>query len=106
MGWGGEQGGRSGLGVEEELLHALSAGGGTIRQVTSEVFALQEVGPLQHLDVALVDLERRAEADGQTGQHVAALHQEQRLPVNLLVKTRFVSLIMLQRSKSEMKVKH
>lgn len=52
---------------------------------TSEVFALQEVGPLQDLDVALVDLEGGAEADGQTGQHVAALHQEEGLPVDLLV---------------------
>lgn len=63
-----------------------------ICRVTSEVFTLQEVGPLQHLDVALVDLERRAESDGQTGQHVAALHQEERLPVDFLVggrKTQF-----------------
>lgn len=77
--------GPRGLRVEEDSLHALSAGGGMIRRATSEVVALQEVGSLQHLDVALVDLERRAEADGETGQHVAALHEEERLPVDLLV---------------------
>lgn len=57
-------------------------------QVTSEVFTLQEVAPLQNLDVALVDLQRGAEADGETGQHVAALHEEERLPVDFLVVRR------------------
>lgn len=56
--------------------------------MTSEVFTLQEVAPLQNLDVALVDLQRRAEADGETGQHVAALHQEERLTVNFLAVRR------------------
>lgn len=56
-----------------------------ICRVTSEVFALQEVGPLQHLHVALVDFERGAESDGQTGQHVTALHQEEGLAINFLM---------------------
>lgn len=80
-GWGGGLGSQCGRG----LLHARSAGGGgVICRVTSEVLALQEVAPLQNLDVALVDLQRRAEADGEPGQHVAALHQEERLPVDFL----------------------
>lgn len=50
----------------------------------SEVFAFQEMGPLQHFYVALVDFESGAESDGQPGQYVAALHQKERLPINFL----------------------
>ena len=50
----------------------------------SDVFVFQEVGPLQHFDVALVDFEGRAESDGQAGQHIAALHEEKGLPINFL----------------------
>lgn len=53
-------------------------------QSASEVVALQEVAPLQHFDVALVDFERRAQSDGEAGQHVATLHEQQRLAVDLL----------------------
>lgn len=53
----------------------------------SDVFAFQEVGPLQHFDVALVDFEGGAKSDGQAGQHVAALHQEEGLPVDFLLET-------------------
>lgn len=52
--------------------------------VASDVFAFQEVGPLQHFDVTLVDFEGGAESDGQAGQHVAALHQEEGLPIDFL----------------------
>lgn len=51
----------------------------------SEVVVLQEVGPLQHLHVALVDLEGGAESDRQAGQHVAALHQEEGLTIYFLL---------------------
>lgn len=54
--------------------------------IPSDVVAFQEVGPLQHFDVALVDFEGRAESDGQARQDVAALHQEERLPVNFLLR--------------------
>ena len=47
------------------------------------VFVLK-MAALQQLDVILVDLERGAEADGQTGQHVCALHQQQGFTVYLL----------------------
>lgn len=40
----------------------------------SEVFVLQEVRPLQHLHVTFVDFEGGTQSDGETGQHVAALH--------------------------------
>lgn len=57
----------------------------SVRQASSsEVVVLQEVGPLQHLHVALVDFQSGPEADGETGQYVAALHQEEGLPVNFL----------------------
>lgn len=51
----------------------------------SDVLTFQKVGPLQHLHVSLVDFEGGAESDGQAGQHVAALHQEEGLPVNFLL---------------------
>lgn len=41
---------------------------------TSDIFVFQEVGPLQHLYMTLIDFECRAEPDRQTSQHVAALH--------------------------------
>lgn len=52
----------------------------------SDVFAFQEVGPLQHFDVTLVDFEGGAESDREAGQHVAALHQEEGFPINFLLK--------------------
>lgn len=53
---------------------------------TSKVFAFQEMGPLQHFYMALVDFEGRAESDGQPGQYVTTLHQKKRLPINFLQK--------------------
>ena len=39
---------------------------------------------LQHLDVVLVDFQGWAEADGQAGQHICALHEQQRLAIDFL----------------------
>lgn len=58
---------------------------------TSDVLVLQKVGPLQHLHVALIDFKCGAEADGQAGQYVAALHEQEGLPVNFLVGQRTYS---------------
>lgn len=55
---------------------------------TSDVLVLQKVGPLQHLHVALIDFKCGAEADGQTGQYVAALHEQEGLPVDFLMGQR------------------
>lgn len=41
---------------------------------TSDVVIFQEVGPLQHLHMSLIDFEGRAESDRQASQNVAALH--------------------------------
>ena len=51
---------------------------------TSQILVFQKMGPLQHLHVALVDFKCGAEADGQTGQYIAALHEQERLPINFL----------------------
>lgn len=53
-------------------------------RLRENVAVLLKVAPLQHLDVMLVYLEGGAESDRQACQHVAALHQEQGLPVNFL----------------------
>lgn len=45
---------------------------------------LLKVTLLQHFDVVLVDLKRRSQTDRQACQHVSALHQQQRLPIDLL----------------------
>lgn len=62
----------------ERALHARSGHCSIVslsaRAVTSEVFTFQEVGPLQHLYMALVDFEGRTESNGQTSQHITALH--------------------------------
>lgn len=55
---------------------------------TSEILELQKMGPLQHLHVALIDFKCGAEADGQTGQHVAALHEQKGLPIYFLTGER------------------
>lgn len=61
------------------------------RIATSDILVLQKVGPLQHLHVALIDFKCGAEADGQAGQYVAALHEQEGLPVNFLMGQRTYS---------------
>lgn len=51
---------------------------------TSEILEFQKMGPLQHLHVALVDFKCGAQSDGETGQDVAALHEQKGLPINFL----------------------
>lgn len=53
---------------------------------TSEILEFQKMGPLQHLHVALVDFKCGAESDRQTGQHVAALHEQKGLPIYFLTE--------------------
>lgn len=50
----------------------------------ANVAVLLKVASLQHLDVMLVNLEGGPESDRQTRQHIAALHQQQGLPVDFL----------------------
>lgn len=52
----------------------------------SDVVTFQEVGPLKHFNMALVDFEGRAETDRQARQDVTALHQEKRFPINFLLR--------------------
>lgn len=54
----------------------------------SRILVFQKMGPLQHLHVALIDFKCGAEADGQTGQYVAALHEQEGLAVNFLMGQR------------------
>lgn len=59
------------------------------------------MGPLQHLHVALIDFKCGAESDGQTGQYVAALHEQKGLPINFLMEMEniFRNTILLNSSK-------
>lgn len=57
-------------------------------RLSVNVAVLLKVAPLQHLDVMLVNFECGAESDRQTCQHVAALHQQEGLPVDFLQTNR------------------
>lgn len=42
---------------------------------------------LEHLDVVLIDFQGWAKTNGQAGQHICPLHEQERLAINFLGET-------------------